>query len=120
MEVRFCERVNGKALFSLNKYDENEIILTFKGEIKNFPCKYSIEIGENKHILDPYGIYINHSFEPNCKILEGKMVSIKKINIGDELHFNYNENETNMACPFKIDDLVVSGKNANKDENKLN
>lgn len=110
MEVRFCKRVNGDALFSLNEFDENETVLIFTGEIKDTPCKYSIEIGTNKHILDPYGIYINHSFEPNCKIEDGKLVSIKKINIGDELHFNYNENETIMACPFKIDNIEICGK----------
>ena len=110
MEVRFCERVKGNALFSLKQYEENEIVLAFTGEIKDTPCKYSIEIGENKHILDPYGIYINHSFEPNCKIQDGKLVSIKKIYIGDELHFNYKENETSMAAPFKIGDMDVCGK----------
>ena len=46
MEVRFCERVKGNALFSLNQYDENEIVLAFTGEIKDTPCKYSIEIGK--------------------------------------------------------------------------
>ena len=37
MEVRFCERVNGHALFSLKQYDENEIVLAFTGEIKDTP-----------------------------------------------------------------------------------
>lgn len=110
MEVKFCERVNGNGLFSLQEHNINDIIHKLNGDITNKPCKYSIEISENKHIIDKYGIYMNHSFTPNCIIVNNNIVAIKKINKGDELHFNYNQNETKMAAPFKIDDVSVSGK----------
>ena len=59
---------------------------------------------------------MNHSFGPNCKIEDGYVVSIKNININDELTFNYNDNETEMACPFNdnITKKIVSGKKYTK------
>ena len=111
MEIKHCERVNGKGLFSTKEYLPNTIIYELTGPIHTQPNKYTIEIGTNKHILDPYGIYINHSFEPTVIIKENKVISIKKITIGDEICFNYNENETKMACPFTTSQGIVSGKN---------
>ena len=58
--------------------------------------------------------YIKSFVQVNRKIQDGKLVSIKKY-IGDELHFNYNENETNMAAPFKIGDMdICKMSNTNK------
>lgn len=43
-------------------------------------------------------------------ILCNKVIAVKNINIGDELCFDYNQNETSMACPFNVDGMEVKGK----------
>ena len=109
MEIKSNNSFNG--LYGTKQYMKNTKIYKLVGEIVNKPTRTSIEIGENQHIEDKYGIYMNHSFDPNCKIQNGHIFSIKNINIRDELTFNYNDSETNMACPF-VDNITqqkVSG-----------
>lgn len=108
--IKFCNRVNGEGLFSNGTYKKNDIIYTLTGPIKNTPDKYTIEIGVNKHITDLYGIYMNHSFTPSVSINKNNVVALQDINPGDEISFNYNENETKMACPFETPNGLVSGK----------
>ena len=110
MEVKYCERVGGDGLFSTKKYYKNNIIYTLTGEINDKPDKYSIEIGNNKHITDKLGIYMNHSFDPSIKIQGVSVISLKNIEPGDELCFNYNESETSMSCPFETPEGLVYGK----------
>jgi hypothetical protein len=93
--------INGNmCLFSNKKYNKNEIIHKLTGFISKKPSKISIEISKNEHITDEFGQYMNHSFSPNCKIENGCIISLDNINKNEELTFNYNDNETNMACPF--------------------
>ena len=87
-------------LFSTEDFLENTIIHRLDGPIYETPSRTTIEIGVNKHVDDEFGIYMNHSFEPNCIIKDECIVSLKSIKIGDELTFNYNENESSMSCPF--------------------
>jgi len=81
-----------------------------EGEILYTPNKYSIEIGKNKHIIDKWGSYLNHSFDPNTRIDGKNVIALRDINKNEELHFNYNDNETKMACPFETEEGLVSGK----------
>ena len=111
--MEIINKNNFKSLISKKNYNINKIIHKLSGNILSKPTRTSIEIEKNKHIEDDYGKYMNHSFIPNCKINNGNIVAIKKINKGDELTFNYNENETKMCCPF-IDHNTkqkVNGKN---------
>ena len=110
MQVSDCERVGGKGLFSLKFVPKGDIVFVLTGPVKDTPCKYSIEIGENQHILDDDGVFMNHSFDPSCKIDGKNVVAVKNILIGDELCFNYNESETHMACPFEVNGVKVKGK----------
>ena len=70
----------------------------------------TIYIGHNKHIYDQNGIYMNHSFNPTTYINKYDVVALNNINIDDELTFDYNKNEINMAAPFVVDGIIVSGK----------
>jgi hypothetical protein len=104
---------DNKALFSDKKYKINGKIHKLDGIIYEQPSRTTIEIAKNSHIDDPYGIYMNHSFFPNCIIKNGFIVSICDINEDEELTFNYNENETTMACPF-IDNVTKRHVSGNK------
>ena len=98
--INFCERVNGDGLFTTSTYKKGDIIYALTGTIKDIPDKYTIEIGPNKHITDTYGIYMNHSFTPSVSIKEKNVIALIDIYPGDEICFNYNDSETDMACPF--------------------
>ena len=110
MNILFCERVNGKALFTTKFIKKDEIVFILHGEILPEPNKYSIEIAENQHIIDKWGSYLNHSFNANTKIDGKNVVALRDIQENEELHFNYNDNETSMACPFQTAEGIVSGK----------
>lgn len=110
MEIKLNATIGEKGLYATKYYSLNSIIFELKGEILSEPTRESIRIGENAHIIDSYGIYMNHSFEPTCKIVNNCVIALKDINIGDELNFNYNESEENMANPFMINGIVVQGK----------
>ena len=69
-------------------------------ETLNEPTRTSIEIHSNLHVEDYFGRYINHDCNPTCKIQGYKVVAIKNMFAGDEVTFNYMENETAIAAPF--------------------
>jgi len=108
MEVR--DSAFGKGLFATKKYTQDEILFFLEGPISSFPTRETIHIGRNRHICDDYGIYINHSFTPTIFINHIAVVALRNIEIGEELVFNYNENEINMASPFYVENILVSGK----------
>ncbi len=50
------------------KYTKGERVHTLIGEIYDKPTRETICIGYDRHIYDNYGIFINHSFNPNIYI----------------------------------------------------
>ena len=54
MEIKYSDRVDGQALFSLEKYKSNETVFVLDGEIKTTPTKYTIEISKTEHIIDEW------------------------------------------------------------------
>lgn len=109
MEIRQSNISNEKGLFATKKYFKDDIVHVLTGEIFDKPTRETIHIGNNKHIYDDYGIFINHSFNPNIYVCKDKFIALCDININDELFFNYNETETTMAEPFYVDGNIVCG-----------
>jgi len=131
MEVNICARIidkmirNGenfvsqygsvagyipRGVFATQPFKTGETVRELSGRLYNNPTRTSIHIGNNMHVEDDLGRYINHSFEPNVKVEINKLIAIKDINIHDEITFNYNETEVNMAYPFEDDGIQVCGK----------
>jgi SET domain-containing protein len=110
MEIKINKNLNEYGLYSKNFYQKFTTIFQLEGDIVNQPTRESIHIGNNQHIIDKYGSFMNHSFYPNCKIIGKNVVAIKDIHIGDELTFNYNDSEIEMANPFEINGKIVNGK----------
>lgn len=98
MEIKNNNDFNG--LYGTKRYMKDTEIYKLVGDIVNKPTRTSIEIGPDIHIEDDKGRFMNHSFDPSCKIHNGFIYSIKDLEIGDELTFNYNSSETSMSCPF--------------------
>ena len=109
MEIKNIGNTNEKGLFATKKYTKDERVHTLIGEIYDKPTRETIRIGYDRHIYDNYGIFINHSFNPNIYIIYSEIFALQDINIGDELVFNYNENEGTMANPFYVDGIFVCG-----------
>jgi hypothetical protein len=109
MEIKINKKLGKKGLFATKMYLKDTTIFILNGQITKEPTRESIRICNDVHIIDPRGVYMNHSFEPSCKIEMTHIVAIRDIGVGDELNFNYNDSEVNMKCPFFIDGVEVSG-----------
>jgi hypothetical protein len=93
--------INGfKGIFAKNNYVPRDIVHTLFGKKRSTPTQTSIEIGKDIHIESSIGKYINHSFVPTVRISDRCIIAIQKIYIGDEITFNYNISETELAFPF--------------------
>ncbi len=110
MEIRNSILTNEKGLFSTKEYKKGEIIHILSGDIYDNPKRETIHIGNNKHIYDKYGIFINHSFNPNIYVNGCELIALCDIKNNDELLFNYNDTEINMANPFYVNGILVCGK----------
>lgn len=111
MEIKNSTVVEGeKGLFSTKKYKKDQVIFVLQGEPIDYPTQHSIHIGDNKHVMDLWGIYMNHSFRPTTRIEKRNVVAEMDIGVGQELTFNYNDSETTMASPFFVDGVKVGGK----------
>ncbi len=109
MEIKESQ-TNGKGLYSLKHHKKNDVVYMLTGQEYDHPLRETIYVGNNKHVYDRYGMYMNHSFNPTTYISGYNVVACHDINEGDELTFNYNDNEINMACPFVYEGVYVCGK----------
>jgi hypothetical protein len=57
-------------IYKTQSYKMNNIVRAMIGKIKNITTQKSIRIGDNLNI--EFGQYINHSFDPNVKVLNNK------------------------------------------------
>jgi hypothetical protein len=110
MEIRDSLTVNGKGVFTTQKYKKDDIIFVLSGQVFTAPTRETIHVGNNVHIYDNFGIFINHSFTPNIYINGTNVTALRDIEIDEELAFNYNHNEINMASPFYVNNVLVNGK----------
>jgi len=86
------------------------LVFKLRGPIYDMPLRNTIRVSKHEHIKDVAGQYMNHSFYPNCKIVGKNVIATMNIKPGDELTYNYNESEINMACPFMHKGKLVVGK----------
>ena len=114
MEVRNATFLNGLGLFVTKSVKKGDIVFVLSGEIFMSPTRETIHIGNDKHIYDELGKYINHSFTPNIYIDNINVVALTDIAANQEIMFNYNDTETVMACPFYADNKLVNGHNGPK------
>jgi hypothetical protein len=109
MEIGRSTNAEGKGLLLTKSVKTGETVFVLSGEIFDSPTRESIHIGDNKHIYDDFGIFINHSFKPTVKISHKDVIALVDMNPGDEITFNYNDSEINMANPFQDGDVFVCG-----------
>jgi hypothetical protein len=106
-------RVNGAyALMTDRQIARDEVVFVLQGRITDEPTKYSIQIDAGKH-LEPFSPYpddveslihfFNHSCEPSTYISFDDLTvrALRDLEPGEEVTFNYNTTEYEMANPFR-------------------
>ena len=114
MEVKFNKELNAKGLYAAQKYSQGETIFTLTGKIYDHPTRETIYVGNNTHIHDENGAFINHSFSPSMYVRLYELVAKVDLEVGDEITFDYNSSELSMANPFEVDGKMVCGNDLNK------
>jgi len=117
MEIKINPELNAKGLYSTKSYLKDEIVFTLAGQLYDHPTRETIYIGDNKHIYDEFGIFMNHSFTPSTRIDGHNVVALRDIKVNDEITFNYNDSELKMANPFYVNNILVDGNDNNVKEN---
>jgi hypothetical protein len=102
-----------RGVVAVENIEEGEVILAVNGRPTNVPSRYSIQIGENEHIDLPHDAetvrgpglypwqYLNHSCEANAMLVGRNFVALRTIRPAEEVTFNYNASEYDMAAPFE-------------------
>ena len=91
------------------------LIYTLIGRVFATPTRCSVQLGPDCHIdadsegsledsfdLYPYR-FTNHACEPNMALRDGSFYASSAIHRGDELTFNYNASEYDLAEPFECE-----------------
>lgn len=94
--------IQGQGVFAARKIAANSIIFTMHGAIITEPTKTSVQVGDNAHIEDKTAGLINHSCNPSAFVHRHTrtFISLRDIEVGDEITFDYTNNEDKMAEPF--------------------
>jgi hypothetical protein len=98
LEVKNVDGMLG--LYSNRLFRSGETIIYLRGEAKSEPTRHSIKVADGVHIEDHYGYYVNHSCHPSANVNGRLVVATKDIDVGDEITFDYKENEDALVCPF--------------------
>ena len=76
------------------------IVYTLTGTIEPRPTQTSIQVGDDQHVEDIFGQYINHACQPTVKVVGSVLMSLCEIQSGDSITFDYNDSENSMSNPF--------------------
>ena len=89
-----------------------EVVFEIDGVISREPSRHSLQVGVDEHLVidagDPVEArfdghcwrYLNHSCEPNLVVRHRTLIATRPILANDQLTFNYNTTEFDMAEPF--------------------
>lgn len=87
-------------------------ICAINGTRATQPTRWTIQVGDRVHIeADPTATldtqidrfpwrFLNHSCDPNTRIVRRNVIAVRSIRAGEELTFNYNTTESSLASPF--------------------
>ncbi len=84
-----------------------DTVFRLEGSIVDTPSKYTLQIGRDEHLAPPEDStippwrFVNHDCAPNVWIRDRQMVALRPIEEGEEITFDYNSTEYDMADPFE-------------------
>lgn len=88
-------------------------ILYLEGDIFDQPTRFSVQVGPGQHVDVPEALqadppmdrylwrFLNHSCEANAMVVGRRLVATRPIAPGDEITFDYNSTEDQLATPFE-------------------
>lgn len=97
--------IHGVGVFTKVDIKKGSVLFKLRGCIITQPTRTSVQLGKNRHVENVLAGHLNHNCHPNAKV-NRKMhyfVSTRDIKKGEEITFNYNDNEEKMAAPFKCE-----------------
>ncbi len=89
-----------------------ELILRIEGELAPQPTRYTVQVAPDQHVEIPAGTdletildryfwrFLNHSCEPSAFLRGREVLARRRIKAWDEVTFDYNSTEWDMAEPF--------------------
>ena len=112
MSVQIIQTPHGFSLTATRYFAPSEHVLDLTGIPKSTKDRYSIQISLDEH-LHPFDelqsnpadyqtpwIYTNHSCNPNVVIRGRSYIALRNIQPGDDITFDYETTELEMAEPF--------------------
>jgi len=99
-------------LVAVQPIAEGKTIFRLEGEITAKPTRYSVQIGKTLHLdsgsahaMDDvfdryYWRFMNHACDPSAVIRGGEVIARRDIAPWEDVTFNYNTTEYDMAEPF--------------------
>lgn len=92
---------NQKGLFTSERIERGEVFMDLlQGTITNIRTRTSVQIDDNTHVEHDAAQFINHSFTPNCTVLDAALVATSVIEANEELVFDYTMNEDDIYFSF--------------------
>ena len=123
MNVKIAKINDMQGVIATVDADVGDIVYEFKGETILYPTRTSVQIGR-RHIEEDMIAYVNHSCTPSVTVenmryndwnMSGPyaLISTGVIVSGDEITFDYNDTEDEIAYPFKCSchGTLIRGKN---------
>ena len=93
-----------KGLFTNKRFVNGTKVLELDGNYFPYPTRTSIQIGD-QHLEHYEGGHVNHHCDPNTKVIVPNftspfLVATKNIELGEEITFDYESTEEELASPF--------------------
>lgn len=98
------------AAFASADFAVDDPVVVIKGRSTTIPTRYTLQVGPDEHIDAnplpgtvggyPEWRFLNHACEPNTMLRGRVLVARRPIEDGEELTFDYESTEWDMATPF--------------------
>lgn len=104
---------HGVGLFATRDIAAGSAILEISGRVQNTPTRYSIQFADGQHVEADGALpdhemrtrhpwrFLNHCCDPNARIDGRTLRAIHAIRAGEQITFDYNTTELDMAEPFR-------------------
>src|SRR4051794_10437090 len=113
VRIGIAQREGANHAFALEAIAAGGEVLEIGGVMWGHPDRYSVQIGERLHLKPPADLspddddvryrwrFLNHSCRPNAAVRGTLLVAIAPIAKGEEVTFDYNTTELEIASPFE-------------------
>ena len=112
MRIEVAIRDGEQCIIARQAIAPGEWVMAIEGEQRSTPCRDSVQVDQNLHIAPPEDLiredgrdaflwrFLNHSCRPNATVARRALIAIKPIAAGEEITFDYNTTEYEIASPF--------------------